>query len=526
MYFMYLRKSRKDEELANQNNEETLKRHERTLFELAHRMGITVDKVYREVVSGDTISARPMMQELLNDIEDGLCDGVLVMEIERLARGNTRDQGLVAEAFKYSSTKIITPMRTFDPDDEADEEFFEFNLFMSRREYKTITRRMQAGRKASFREGKYTGNIPPYGYDRQKLEREKGWMLVPNPSEKDIVRLIFDLYVHGEPQADGTIKQMGTQNIAIKLNALGIPTRKGGKWTIQTLRNLLQNPVYIGKLRLGWRKSQKKMLDGRVVRQRPKATDYLMSEGRHDAIIDEQLFDKAQEIFAQRGHPIPNKSLQNPLAGLVICSKCGHVMQRRPYYTNRIDSLLCPTIGCDNISSDLQNVEQTILVALRQWMQSYQLDTDALERSMQANTKVDTLASSINAMRRDIDGLNKQLSNVYDLLEQGIYDTDTFMTRSKHLKEQIIALQNKIKLQEDELNQEKKIHDAHETIIPKVQTLLDTYEHLPDAQAKNDALRSVLDKVVYTKTSKRLRTTDEDTFEIVIYPKVPSAGKP
>lgn len=520
MYFMYLRKSRKDEELVNQNNEETLKRHERTLFELAHRMGITVDKVYREVVSGDTIAARPMMQELLNDIEDGLCDGVLVMEIERLARGNTRDQGLVAEAFKYSRTKIITPMRIFDPDDEADEEFFEFNLFMSRREYKTITRRMQAGRKASFREGKYTGNIPPYGYDREKLEREKGWILVPNPSEKDIVRLIFDLYVHGEPQADGTIKQMGTQNIAIKLNALGIPTRKGGKWTVATLRDLLQNPVYVGKLRMGWRKSQKKLLDGRVVRQRPKATDYLMSDGRHDAIIDNDIFDKAQEIFAKRGHPIPNKSLLNPLAGIVICGKCGHVMQRRPYDKRPIDTLLCHTIGCDNISSDLQNVEQAILVALKQWMQAYSLDVLALD-CKDINTKVDTLVSSINGMHKDIDGLNRQLSNVYDLLEQGIYDTDTFMTRSKHLKEQIIDLKYKIEIQEDELDQEKKIHDAHETIIPKVQTLLDTYEYLPDAQAKNDALRSVLDKVLYTKSSRRLRKTDEDTFEITIYPKVP-----
>lgn len=62
MYFMYLRKSRKDDELENATIEETLARHERTLLELAHKMKITVDRIYREVVSGETIAARPRNQ--------------------------------------------------------------------------------------------------------------------------------------------------------------------------------------------------------------------------------------------------------------------------------------------------------------------------------------------------------------------------------------------------------------------------------------------------------------------------------
>lgn len=61
------------------------------------------------------------------------------MEIERLARGDTIDQGIVAQTFKYSGTRIITPARDYDPSSEADEEYFEFGLFMSRREYQTTT---------------------------------------------------------------------------------------------------------------------------------------------------------------------------------------------------------------------------------------------------------------------------------------------------------------------------------------------------------------------------------------------------
>ena len=101
-------------------------------------------------------------------------DGVLVVEVERLARGDTIDQGVVSRAFQYSDTKIITPTKTYDPDNEFDEEYFEFGLFMSRREYKTIKRRLNAGRIASVKEGKYCGTKPPYGYERIKLHGEKG----------------------------------------------------------------------------------------------------------------------------------------------------------------------------------------------------------------------------------------------------------------------------------------------------------------------------------------------------------------
>lgn len=99
--------------------------------------------IYEEVVSGDTIAARPQMQQLLADVDEGLWEGVLVMEVERLARGDTIDQGIVAQAFKVTDTKIITPLKSYDPNNEFDEEYFEFGLFMARREYKVINRRLR-----------------------------------------------------------------------------------------------------------------------------------------------------------------------------------------------------------------------------------------------------------------------------------------------------------------------------------------------------------------------------------------------
>lgn len=188
-YLIYLRKSRKDVELEQYGDEETLARHERILLDLAKTNGYEIGAIYREVVSGETISARPEMQRLISEVEQGLWDGVLVMEVERLARGDTIDQGIVARAFKLSSTKIVTPVKTYDPDNEYDEEYFEFGLFMSRREYKTINRRIQRGRVSAAKEGKYVSSTPPYGYDRVKL-KDKGYSLAAN-GESDVVKSIL-----------------------------------------------------------------------------------------------------------------------------------------------------------------------------------------------------------------------------------------------------------------------------------------------------------------------------------------------
>ncbi|MCQ2406889.1 MAG: recombinase family protein, partial [Oscillospiraceae bacterium] len=222
-YCLYVRKSRADVEAEAHGEGETLSRHITALLELAKRRKLDVTQIYREIVSGETIAARPVMQQLLSEVEQGAWDGVLVMEVERLARGDTIDQGIVAQTFKYSDTKIITPLKEYNPNDEFDEEYFEFGLFMSRREYKTINRRLQRGRLASVKEGKYVASRAPYGYERIRIEHDKGFTLRPVEAEVDIVRFIFQLYTTGEKQEDGSYHKLGMGAIAKRLNSMRIP---------------------------------------------------------------------------------------------------------------------------------------------------------------------------------------------------------------------------------------------------------------------------------------------------------------
>lgn len=303
-YALYLRKSRADLEAEERGEGETLARHEKMLIELARRYGFSIGKIYREIVSGESIEARPVVQELLRAVESGRWKGVLVVEVERLARGDTMDQGRVAKSFKFSNTKIITPIKIYDPNDEFDEEYFEFGLFMSRREYKTINRRLQRGRVSSVKEGKYVGSVAPFGYDRVKLVKDKGYTLAKN-DEALIVEKIFGLYAYNEIAINEVVRQ---------LNLAGHKPRKAKEWTISAVKDILSNPIYIGKIRWDSRKTVKEYRNGKIVNTRPRNENYILCDGLHEPIIDMKIWDIVQEKRSKHTPAvIHNKVVQNPL---------------------------------------------------------------------------------------------------------------------------------------------------------------------------------------------------------------------
>ena len=523
-----MRKSRSDSEGPLASEVEVLARHERALLDLAKRLNLNVTEIYREVVSGDTIASRPVMQRLLSEVEQGAWEGVLVMEVERLARGDTIDQGIVAQTFQFSDTKIITPLKTYDPNNEFDEEYFEFGLFMSRREYKVINRRLQRGRIASFKEGHYVGNKTPYGYRKVKIEGGKGFTLEILEPEADIVRLAFNLYTEGELLPDGSRRRLGPSLICRRLNEMKFPTKSGNTWSPHTIRGMLTNPVYIGKMRWNYKKSVKRMEDGKLVVSRPKAdpSEWLIVDGFHPPIIDKQVFDMAQELMANRP-PRPVKgdtTIKNPLAGLVVCGKCGRKMARRPYGPRpRADTLMCPDPMCSNVSSDLALVESRIIGGLEDWLSSYRLKWEA--DSSSANTQIEIKRKSVERLEKDLVALDRQLSSVHDLLEQGVYDTETFLQRSRTIAERIQSAKGSIETLNGEIALESKREEAKKDVIPAVEHLLEVYYTLETPKLKNDMLRAVLEKVVYTKErSARWRGVSPDDFELVLYPRLPDGS--
>ena len=521
-YCLYLRKSRADIDAEANGEMETLARHERILLDLAKRCEYNVTQIYREVVSGETIASRPVMQQLLQEVEHGLWDGVLVVEVERLARGDTIDQGIVTQAFKYSDTKIITPLKVYDPTNEFDEEYFEFGLFMSRREYKTINRRLQRGRLAASQEGKFVSGSKPYGYERVRCPDGKGWTLRPLEDEADIVRYIFKMYAYGIESESGEIHYPGTAAIATMLDKLGVKTPSGGNtWHSHTIYKILQNPVYIGKVRWGKRQTKRISENGIIKKKRVYAHEgeWLLVDGLHPAIIDEATFNRASDMMKQKGPvPLPGAySLSNPLAGIVVCAKCGrNLIQRK---SQAYTMLCCPNKYCTNVGAKLSLIENRILQGLSGWLADYRLKWN--DDSTVSNAQIPETEKAISRAKSNITMLRKQLSRTHDLLEQGVYDTDTFLLRSREVNERITVAEEKVSKLSDLLAELKRRENSKRDIVPKVEKLLELYEALPNAQAKNDMLKDVLEKVVYLRENRSHKGGPLDNFEITLFPKIP-----
>ncbi|MCI8514090.1 MAG: recombinase family protein [Lachnospiraceae bacterium] len=513
-YCLYLRKSRADQEAEARGEGETLARHEHALLSFARSRHIHVSHIYREIVSGDTIASRPQMQKLLAEVAEGRWTGVLVMEIERLARGDTIDQGIMAQAFKISGTRILTPFKTYDPTNEFDEEYFEFGLFMSRREYKAINRRLSNGKLASIQEGKVLGGREPYGYRRVRIPNGKGCTLTIVPDQAEIVRTIFHLYAFGDSG-----RPLGYAAIAERLNLLCIPGPTGGSWGKETISGILQNPVYIGKVRFGNRRLQKTYSDGSIQKKRVRnPSSALLVDGLHPPLVERSVWDKVQKMRETRRPRVKSElTLKNPMAGLLICGLCGSPMTRSNRSGRNCATLRCKNPACPCVSSRQDIVEEKMLEGIRNWIARYRIPS-APEKT--EDTGVSLLHTSLERIAHAQKQLLNQKERLYDLLERGTYDEDTFRSRMAKLNEKETELKRAASSAESELALCLETEDARAQRIPRMRHILEVYDSLREAEDKNALLKEIFERIEYVKESGG-RWGDPEAFSLTLYPKLP-----
>ena len=476
---IYLRKSRDED---NESRDVTLARHEKLLLEYCERNDLHIKKIYKEVVSGESIAARLEMQRLLVDISSGKYDGVVCIELERLSRGNQVDQAEILEVFKKTGTKIYTLNKVYDfsTDNEIDEEFFEFGLFMSRREYKVICRRLARGRSAALLEGFYTGSSLPYGFYKEK--RGKGYVLIPNESEAKIVRLIFDLYINGS----------GISEIARYLDDNGIRPRIASAFCTTRIRQILENKTYIGYLKI-----QNKKISEEWTR------------GKHDPLIDPDIFNLAQEkLRSGESRIIKDRTPRNPLTGLVKCSVCGKSMIL--HHSKGVFYLKCKAFKCTTVSSKLDLIEAQVIEELKKELNGfkYYLDNQADEDLRKSESRL----NEIRIIEQSIKKKEKALDTCCELLEDGVYTREQYFKRVNLLTEERDAL--KANLETLRAISDDKSETIRST-VPILEKCIDQYYGLsiPD---RNKVLKSFIEKIVYTRTD----STSRAPFSLEIYLKI------
>ena len=502
-YLMYLRKSRLDTDYDEVSVEETLSRHRKILEDLCRTKRLHVVETLEEVVSGESLMARPKMMRLLELISTGMYAGVICMDIERLSRGSSMESGYIMQVLQANNCKIITPGKIYDLQNESDEQFTDMKFMFSRYELKTINKRLVRGRNQSASEGKFMGSMAPYGYRAYKLPGVKGNSLLIDPAEAEVVKMIYTLY--GQ-------QSLGYNAIAYRLNDMHIPAR-AGQWSQTSVVNILNNEVYLGKIRWRYEPVKRVVKDGMLAKKRIKNDDYELYDGLHDPIITQEQWDLVKKVQASKNHTPTHarKKLMNPFASILVCEKCGAVMKRNVPAKNQHTSpwYRCPSRGCDCKTVKCDLVEQEVLTAMKAWMAGYSVHL-AEKDTVQENTYDTALALTRDRLAQ----LQLQQDNICEYLEKGIYTVEMFTKRNDVLAKEIRALQKQEKDIMQQQSLERSSQDQSAEILPATQQILESYPKLSVLE-KNALWKIVMEKITIYRTP-------EGELSLHIYPKLPA----
>lgn len=477
---IYLRKSRAEEHMSL---EETLGRHLAALTAYAEKYGFMVDEadIYKEVVSGESLFARPQMLRLMEAVSSGKYEAVLCMDMQRLGRGGMYDQGFILDSFKNSETLIVTPERIYDLTKEMDEEAAEMQTFLSRSEYRMITKRLRRGTLQSVENGAYMANAP-FGYRKVRINKLPTLEIIPE--EAECVRQIFQMYSEGN----------GCTKIEYAINAMGYHGRRGSKFNRNTIRLILDNPVYIGKIR--WDRTN--TIKSGIGADRQKKVVYnskdkwKIIDGHHPPIISQELWDAVQARRESRYFFVDNHHIANPMASLVHCSKCGRLMNLQGK-NKGVPYLLCATKGC-SAGAKFEFVEQALLRQLEEIARHLEIEV-----SQSAPPDVSLLRSSLEKMQTQLVKLEDRRNRLYSLLEDGTYTRAVFSERMQILAQEEAALQEAIASINSDIRLE--LSRNKEKQLAQLRTVLDRYHASPVATRK-ELLQSIISDIQYSKEKK------------------------
>lgn len=482
IWLMYLRKSRQDD--ANESVEQVLAKHEQMLQEWAKReLGreIPEDCIYREIISGgESIDEREEMRKVLARIEDPKVAGLVCIDPQRLTRGSLEDCGLLISTLRYSSTLVATPMMTYDMENKMERKFFEGEL-MRGRDFLDYTKEiLLRGRIAAIKRGCYISTHVLYGY--RKVVIGKDHTLEPDENA-DVVRMIFDLYVN---------QDMTYYQIACKLDEMGIKPQKGDKWNKTSIRWMLKNVHYDGKVCFNRVRRLTSMENGEKVTRahmQPEE-EIIIAEGKHPALIDHETFMKAQEKLNANPSTKKDFPLKNPFAGIMYCASCGRSIVQHPY-KHAEPRFECRSRPRCYKSIKMSELEQAILVALEQAeLPELQAKWKSGEgKSLAIQQKL------LQSLEKEMENYRKQEDKQYDLLETGVYTQDKFEQRNAALRQKIEDCQERI--YKAKATMPKEVNYA-ERIVALKDAIAGMKNPDLSPEQKNRLLKAIVERIDYT----------------------------
>ena len=469
--------------------------------EYCEREGHEIYNLYEDRgISGKNITNRPGIKQLLQDATENKFDLVIVWKLNRISR-KLLDILNIVELLNKHNIAFRSLTENFETETPSGKLQLNIMGAIGEFERETIAENVKMGLLARAKEGRWNGGVV-LGYDLVELNNEgkkrKNTVLKINEKEANTVRRIFELYSQGH----------GYKAVVNRINKEGHKTKRNGEFAVSTVKEILQNPVYIGKIRYNVRQDWSKKRRNNI------NANPILSDGIHEPIIDVETWNKVQVILKERSKK-HNKvyDCEFPLTGILKCPVCGAGMTinrstaKRKDGTRRINEYYScgnwknkGTAVCNSNSIRVEVADEYVLNKIMELINDESILRKVIDNiNNNKSTKLKPILEQLEQINKDIEKLIDKKSKNIELFEDGILDKSELSTRVKSINDDI----EKLKYREQELKQDLQLAEGDpipfEIVNEVMKRFKEVFFEMSTSQQRKQLIHLLVSKITINK---------------------------
>lgn len=485
----------------------------RLLMSWAEKNNYEVYKCYSDRgISGKDIKNRPALKELLKDAEEKKFDMVISWKINRISR-KLADVLKIVDVLEKNDITFKSYSEPFETDTPAGKMQFQMMALIGEFERGTIAQNVKMGMCAKAKAGEWCGGRV-LGYDLVPVENQEGTKrrktkLTINEIEARSVRLIFNEYSNGK----------GYKAITNQLNKLGYKTKKGNDFSVGSIREILTNPVYIGKVRYNVRQNWSEK------RRRNINANPIITDGIHEPIIDEGLWDKVQAIMeSKKGKPSRIYDGEYPLTGILRCPKCGAGMvisrttnKLADGTKKRIAYYCCGawknkgTSVCNSNTIRVDKANEYVFTKISELLSNEKMvETIVNNINKERHKKINPAKKELERIDKELEKIDRKKTKLFEAYEEDLISKEEFKERKDELNKRAKSLQE----EKEPLLVTLSDDISEEIPYEFIKSILENFSKVLTESATREQQKKLLHMIISEITINEVREIDSIKLKI------------
>lgn len=466
---------------------------------------ITDYKFYCDDGCSGTNFDRPSFKKMLSDIDEGKINLVIVKDLSRFGR-NYVEAGMYVQRFTDSNIRFIAADDNYDSLVNSDDLLFPIKNVVNEMYARDVSKKTKAAKKAKARDGQFIGSKAPFGYKIDPNDRHH--LIVDEPAAQ-VVKRIFRLASEGVGY-NKMAKIFREEKVLTPIAYFNLNNpdyfksdywRKEFDWHVTSIRAILNNEVYLGKLVYG--KQRNKSMKSKEKVRNPKE-DWIVVENCHEPIITQELWDTVHKILNAKHRPAKAGEVQM-FAGLLYCSDCGHCLtysqkQRKDGgYHGAYSCWMYKTHGKEYCASHyitFDTIYELVLIDIQHNLFQYRKNTDKfksiLSRKYQSDSQkqAEQITLEYEQKQKRCEELDKIISRLYEDNVLGRIGDERYESMSQSYELEQVEIKKALPILKSKIDELKRQSDCADNFINVIKkyTIIDKL----DAAILNELIDKIL----------------------------------